>query len=83
MKRERLRNRVMSSHDKWTSGTSRVLIVSLQRLKMEARTPAHAHCELRSVIKFLNAQRVTPIEIHHQLARFMGAHASTVNTYLV
>ena len=37
----------MTSHDACTSGTSRVLTVaSLQRLKMEALTPAPTDCEL-------------------------------------
>ena len=53
--REALRvlDRLMTSHDACTSGTSRVLTVaSLQRPKMEAFIPAPANCEVRSVIKF-------------------------------
>ena len=61
--------RVITSHDECTSGTSRVLTVaSLQRLNMEAP----ADYEVRSVIKFLNAQRITPIEIHRQLWQVYG-----------
>ena len=65
-KRLRVRDRVMTPHDARTSGTSQVLTVaSLQRLKMEALIPAPADFEVRSVIKFLNAQRIAPIEINH------------------
>ena len=47
----------MTSHDACTSRTSRVLTVaSLKRLKLEALIPAPADCEVRSVIKFLNAE---------------------------
>ena len=64
----------MTSHDACTSGTSRVLTVaSLQRLKMEAVIPAPSDCGLRSVIEFLNAQSIVPIEIHHQLYQIYGA----------
>ena len=58
----------MTWHDAYTNGTSRVLIVaSLRPLKMEALILAPTDCEVRSVIKFLNLQRITPIEIHrHQ-----------------
>ena len=58
----------MTSHDACTSGASRVLTVALlQRLKMETLIPAPANSEMRSVIKFLNAQSKVPIEIHRQL----------------
>ena len=51
-------------------GTSRVLIVaSLQRLKLKALIPAPADCEVRSVLKFLNAQSIAPIGIHRQLCQ--------------
>ena len=73
----------MTLHDACTSGTSRVLIVaSLQRLKVEALIPAPAGCEMRSLIKFLNAQNIQPIEIDHQLCqvydhtRLDGQHIS-------
>ena len=39
---------------------------------MEALIPAPADCEVRSVIKFLNAQNIAPIEIHRQLCRVYG-----------
>lgn len=39
---------------------------------MEALIPAPADCEVRSVIKFLNAQSIVPIEIHHQLCWVYG-----------
>ena len=82
VKRLRVCDRVMASHDACTSETSRVLTVaSLQRLKMEALIPEPDDCEVRSVIKFLNAQSKAPIEIHRQLwARSMATHGSTVNT---
>ena len=47
-----LRDRVMTSHDTWTSGTSRVLTIpSLHRLKLEAAFPAPANYEVRFLIK--------------------------------
>jgi hypothetical protein len=49
-----------------------VIEQSLQLLKMKALIPAPADCEVRSVIKFLNAQSIAPIEIHHQLYRVYG-----------
>ena len=59
--------------DTCTSGTSIVLAVaSLQRLKMETLIPAPADCEVWSVIKFLNAQNIVPIEIHRQLYHVYG-----------
>ena len=58
----------MTSHDACTSMSSRILTVaSLQRLKMAALIRTPADCEVRSVIKFLNAQSIAPIEIHRQL----------------
>ena len=70
MKRLRACGGVMMSHDPYTSGTSRVLTVaSLQRLKMGVLIPAHADCEVRSVIKFLNAQSIAPIEIHRHMCQ--------------
>ena len=63
----------MTSHDACTSRTSWVLTVaSLQRLKMGALIPAPADCEVRSLIKFLNAQSIAPIEIHRQLCQIYG-----------
>ena len=56
MKRLRVRDRVMTSRDACTSGSSRVITVaSLQQLKLEALILAPAECEVRSVIKSLNA----------------------------
>ena len=58
----------MTSYDSCTSGTSRVLTVaSLQWLKIEALIPAPVDCEVRFMIKFLNAQSIAPIKIHRQL----------------
>ena len=70
MKRLRVRDRVKTSHDACTSGTSRVLTVaSLQRLKMKALIPAPSDCEVWSVIKFLNTQNIAPVKIHRQLCQ--------------
>ena len=62
------------SHDASTScRTSRVLkVASLEQLKTEALIPAPAYCEVRSVIKFLNAQSLAPIEIYRQLCQVYG-----------
>ena len=86
MKRLCVHDRVMMSHDASTSGISRVLTVaSLQRLKMEALIPAPADCEMRSVIKFLNAQSTGPMKIHRQLCqvygdtRLDGQHISSIH----
>ena len=63
----------MTSYDACTSGASQVLTVaSLQRLKMEALILAPADCEVLSVINFLNAQSISPIEIHSQLCQVYG-----------
>ena len=64
MKRLYVHDRVMTSHDSCTSGTSRVITVaSLQQLKKETLISASANCEVQSVIKFLNAQSLAVIEI--------------------
>jgi len=34
-----------------------------------------ADCEIRSVIRFLNARNVLPIEIHHQICQVYGDNA--------
>ncbi|GFU70086.1 uncharacterized protein TNCV_2752211 [Trichonephila clavipes] len=39
---------------------------------METLIPSPAACEVRSVIKFLNAQSIAPIEIHRQLCQVYG-----------
>ena len=63
----------MSSHDTCISGTSRVLTVaSLQRLKMGALIPAPANCEVRSVMKFFNAQSIVLIKIHCHYCQVSG-----------
>ncbi|KAJ4439459.1 hypothetical protein ANN_07583 [Periplaneta americana] len=59
-------------------GTSRVLsVASLHWLKMDVPIPAPAECEVRSVIKFLNAQGIAPIEIDRQLCQVYGKHLET------
>ncbi|KAJ4439764.1 hypothetical protein ANN_07892 [Periplaneta americana] len=63
----------MSWHGACASGTSRVLsVASLHWLKMDVPIPAPAACEVRSVIKFLNAQGIAPIEIDRQLCQVYG-----------
>ena len=53
VKRLRVRDRVMTSHDVCTSWISRVLTVaSLQRLKLEVLIPPPADCEVQDAIKF-------------------------------
>ena len=60
----------MTSHDTCTSGTSQIpTIASLLWLKMEILIPPCADCEVWSVIKYLNAQSIAPIEIHRQLCQ--------------
>ncbi|KAJ4444382.1 hypothetical protein ANN_06174 [Periplaneta americana] len=55
------------------SRTSQVLsVASLHWLKMDAPIPAPATCEVQSVMKFLNAQGIAPIEIYRQLCQFYG-----------
>ena len=34
-----------------------------------------ANCEIRSVIRFLNARNVLPSEIHHQICQVYGENA--------
>lgn len=43
-----------------------------QWYEMEALIPSPAACEVRSVIKFLNAQSIAPIDIHRQLCQVYG-----------
>ncbi|KAJ4428981.1 hypothetical protein ANN_25977 [Periplaneta americana] len=57
----------------YVSGTSRVLsVASLHWLNMDVPIPAPAECEVRSVIKFLNAQGIAPIGIDRQLCQVYG-----------
>ena len=73
MKRLHVHDKVMTLHDACTSWTSQILgVASLQRLKMEALIPAPADYEVRSVIKFLNAQCKALIKIRHQLCQIFG-----------
>ena len=68
----------MTSHDALHWRTSRV--TSLQRLKLEALIPTSADCEVRSVMKFLIAQNIAPIEIHRLLCQDYGHTRLDVNT---
>ena len=69
-KTTRVHDRVMTSYDACTSGTSRVIkVTSLQRLKVEALILAPADCEVRFVINFLNAQSITSMKIYCQLCQ--------------
>ncbi|KAJ4426903.1 hypothetical protein ANN_26702 [Periplaneta americana] len=52
---------------------SRLVPVAWQQWsEMEALIPSPAACEVRSVIKFFNAQNIAPIEIHRQLCQVYG-----------
>ncbi|KAJ4440405.1 hypothetical protein ANN_08546 [Periplaneta americana] len=52
---------------------SRLVPVAWQQWsEMEALIPSPAACEVRSVIKFFNAQSIAPIEIHRQLCQVYG-----------
>ncbi|KAJ4447820.1 hypothetical protein ANN_09828 [Periplaneta americana] len=52
---------------------SRLVPVAWQQWsEMEALIPSPAAYEVRSVIKFLNAQSIAPIEIHRQLCQIYG-----------
>ncbi|KAJ4446661.1 hypothetical protein ANN_13358 [Periplaneta americana] len=62
-----VRDRVTSWHGTCASGTFRVAL-----LKMDIPIPAPAECEVRSVIKFLNAQGIAPIEIDRKLCQVYG-----------
>ena len=63
----------MMSLDACISRSIKVLTVaSLQQFKMEALIPAPANCEVRFVLKFLNAQSIAPIEIYCQLYQVYG-----------
>ena len=41
-------------------------------------TEGVADCEIRSVIRFLNARNVLPSEIHHQICQVYGDNAMSV-----
>ncbi|KAJ4436137.1 hypothetical protein ANN_18764 [Periplaneta americana] len=52
---------------------SRLVPVAWQQWsEMEALIPSPAACEVRSVIKFFNAQTIAPIEIHRHLCQVYG-----------
>ena len=40
-----------------------------------------ADCEIRSVIRFLNARNVLPSEIHHQICQVYGDNAMRDGTF--
>jgi len=44
---------------------------------MFKKTENPAACEMRSVIRFLNAKNMTPAEIHRQLCDMYGEHAKS------
>jgi hypothetical protein len=43
--------------------------------KMFKKIRKPATCEMRSVIRFLNARNMKPADIHHQLSEVYGEHA--------
>ncbi|KAJ4450847.1 hypothetical protein ANN_02278 [Periplaneta americana] len=56
---------------------SRLVPVAWQQWsEMEALIPSPAACEVRSVIKFFNAQSIASIEIHRQLCQVYGPNIS-------
>ncbi|KAJ4429991.1 hypothetical protein ANN_22195 [Periplaneta americana] len=58
-----------------TPDSSRLVPVAWQQWsEMEALIPSPAACEVRSVIKFFNAQSIAPIEIHWQLCQVYGSN---------
>ena len=73
-------------YDVSISWTSRVLTVaSLQRLEIEAFIPAPGDCQVQSMIKFLKAQSIVPIEIHRQPCEVYGQwpHTARQSTHLL
>ena len=82
MKRLHVLDRVMTSNNACTSGTSRVLTVaSLQRLKVETLIPPHVDYEVLCVIKFLNALSIAPIKMYLNCARSTAIHVSMGDTF--
>ncbi|KAJ4428146.1 hypothetical protein ANN_24160 [Periplaneta americana] len=60
-------------NDSCASRKSRLVPVAWQQWsEMEALIPSPAACEVRSVIKFFNAQSIAPVEIHRQLCQVNG-----------
>ena len=49
-----------------------VLLCAFKMLKMIERP---AHCEIRSVLRFLNARNVKPADIHRQICEVYGENA--------
>ncbi|KAJ4449150.1 hypothetical protein ANN_00545 [Periplaneta americana] len=57
---------------------SRLVPVAWQQWsEMEALIPSPSACEVRSVIKFFNAQSIAPIEIHRQLCQVYGPNITS------
>ncbi|KAJ4435135.1 hypothetical protein ANN_23711 [Periplaneta americana] len=57
---------------------SRLVPVAWQQWsEMEALIPSPNACEVRSVIKFFNAQSIAPIEIHRQLCQVNGPNITS------
>ena len=66
-------DRVMTSHEACISGIFRVLTVAFVATVVdETLIPVPTDCEVRSLIKFLNAGSITPVEIHRQLCQVYG-----------
>ena len=58
--------------DSTLAGSLRSAVLIQQPSMMEMRLVATAKCEIRAVIRFLNAKKVAPIEIHRQLTEVYG-----------
>ncbi|KAJ4427319.1 hypothetical protein ANN_24939 [Periplaneta americana] len=68
-------NAIKSLHTRYIQKPDRSRLVPVewqQCSEMEALIPSPAACEVRSVIKFFNAQSIAPIEIHRQLCQVYG-----------
>ncbi|KAJ4439236.1 hypothetical protein ANN_07356 [Periplaneta americana] len=67
-----IRPKTRKEKNKLASRSCLVPVAWQQWSEMEALIPSPATCEVRSVIKFFNAQSSAPIEIHRQLCQVYG-----------
>lgn len=64
--------------DSTLAGSLRSAVLIQQPSVMEMPLVATAKCEIRAVIRFLNAKKVAPIEIHRQLTEVYGEKCMSV-----
>jgi len=64
--------------DTTLAGSLRSAVLIQQPSVMEMPLVATAKCEIRAVIRFLNAKNVAPIEIHQQLTEVYGVKCMSV-----